>query len=72
MAQGYTSNMVLDTDTTLAANSNYVAPSEKAVKTYIDNHAVTTDVTITGSGTVASPLSIAVMTGNLLARIWMG
>jgi hypothetical protein len=38
MAQGYTTNQVLDTDVTLAANSDYIAPSEKAVKTYIDAH----------------------------------
>ena len=36
MTQGYTTNQVLDTDVTLAANSDYIAPSEKAVKTYID------------------------------------
>ena len=36
--QGFTTPQVLDTDGTLAANSDYIAPSEKAVKTYIDAH----------------------------------
>jgi hypothetical protein len=38
MSQGFTIPQVLDTDGALAANSDYVAPSEKAVKTYIDAH----------------------------------
>jgi hypothetical protein len=36
MSQGFTTPQVLDTDVTLANNSDYLAPSEKAVKTYID------------------------------------
>lgn len=37
MTQGFTTPQVLDTDVTLSANSDYVAPSEKAVKAYIDS-----------------------------------
>lgn len=41
MSQGFTKNVPLDTDGTLAANSDYIAPSQKATKTYVDNSAET-------------------------------
>jgi hypothetical protein len=36
MAQGFAKGITIDTDPTLAANSDLVVPSQKAVKTYID------------------------------------
>jgi hypothetical protein len=40
MAQGFTNEQPLDTDGTLSANSDYIAPSEKAVRTYIGINSV--------------------------------
>ena len=36
MSQGFTKAITLDTDGTLAANSDALVPSQKAVKTYVD------------------------------------
>jgi hypothetical protein len=36
MSQGYTKSNPIDTDGTLSANSDFLLPSQKAVKTYID------------------------------------
>lgn len=36
MSQGYTSGIPIDTDGTLSANSDFLVPSQKAVKTYVD------------------------------------
>lgn len=40
MTQGYTKALPLDTDTTLTANSDLLACSQKAIKTYVDNKGV--------------------------------
>ena len=56
MAQGYTKGLPLDIDGTLAANSDAIVPSQKAVKTYVDAHAgggggtTTNSLTINNSG----------------------
>ena len=50
--QGYTRGLVIDTDATLSANSNLVAPSQQAVKSYVDNNSgslTQTTITINGS-----------------------
>jgi hypothetical protein len=36
MSQGYTKSNPIDTDGTLSANSDFLLPSQKAVKTYVD------------------------------------
>lgn len=36
MSQGFTSGIPIDTDGTLSANSDFLVPSQKAVKTYVD------------------------------------
>lgn len=57
MSQGFTKGIPIDTDGTLSANSDFIVPSQKAVKTYVDNHAISVDgVTITGDGTPGNPL----------------
>ena len=49
MSQGFTKNIPIDTDGTLSANSDFIVPSQKAVKTYVDgkvhNLTVTTQTT---------------------------
>jgi hypothetical protein len=57
MAQGTTKGVPIDTDPTLAANSDLLVPSQKAIKTYIGSK-------ITGSGTT-NYLSKWSSTGNL-------
>jgi hypothetical protein len=44
--QGYTRGLVIDTDATLSADSDLVAPSQKAVKSYVDNSLSQTTITI--------------------------
>lgn len=48
MSQGFTKGVPVDTDVNLAANSDLLIPSQKAVKTYVDTHVAA------GSGTVTS------------------
>ena len=61
MSQGFTRDIPIDTDGTLSANSDFVVPSQKAVKTYVDTEiaAIVTgladgdygDVVVSGGGT---------------------
>jgi hypothetical protein len=37
MAQGTTKGVPIDVDSTLAADSDLLVPSQKAIKTYVDN-----------------------------------
>ena len=48
MSQGFTKGVPVDTDVNLAADSDLLIPSQKAVKTYVDTHVAA------GSGTVTS------------------
>lgn len=52
MSQGFTKQQVLDTDPTLAGDSDYIAPSQSAVKAYVDNQ--THDASDITSGTMAT------------------
>jgi hypothetical protein len=38
MSQGYTKGIPIDTDNTLALNSDFIVPSQKAVKGYVDTN----------------------------------
>jgi hypothetical protein len=38
MAQGSTKGVPIDTDNTLSLNSDLVVPSQKAIKSYVDNN----------------------------------
>jgi len=51
MGQGFTKSITLDTDGTLAANSNMLVSSQKAVKTYVDASVVNQVPFISGSDT---------------------
>lgn len=61
MAQGTTKGVPIDTDPLLAANSDLLVPSEKAVRTYIAANsgitALTGDVTASGTGSVAATIA---------------
>ena len=50
--QGFTKCIPIDTDGTLSANSDFLVPSQKAVKTYVDTEiaAVSGVSTITDKG----------------------
>jgi hypothetical protein len=50
MAQGTTKGVPIDIDATLAANSDSLVPSQKAIKSYVDD-AVGVTVTLTGEVT---------------------
>jgi len=52
MSQGFTKAITLDTDGTLAADSDMLVASQKAVKTYVDN-----SVSGLGAGDVVGPAS---------------
>ena len=62
MSQGFTKDIPIDTDGTLSANSDFVVPSQKAVKTYVDTEIASIvtglsdgdygDVVVSSSGTV--------------------
>lgn len=47
MSQGYTSGIPISTDGTLSANSDGLIPSQKAVKTYVDNADALKQATLT-------------------------
>jgi hypothetical protein len=53
MAQGTTKGVPIDTDPLLAADSDLLVPSQKAIKTYVDNSNLTQVTSVSG----ASPLS---------------
>lgn len=64
MAQGTTKGVPIDTDPTLAANSNQLVASQAAVKTYVG-------VTIAGSALpVTSTANQILLSGNLSAPSW--
>ena len=52
MSQGFTKGAAIDTDGTLSANSDFLIPSQKAVKTYVDTEiaAVSAVSTVTDNG----------------------
>jgi hypothetical protein len=52
MGQGYTKGIPLDSDGTLSANSDFLAPTQKAVKTYVDTGLATKQATLTGDESV--------------------
>jgi len=51
MAQGTTKGVPIDVDPTLAADSDLLVPSQKAIKTYVDTANSTKQDTITGAAT---------------------
>jgi hypothetical protein len=55
MSQSFTSEQLLDTDVTLSFNSDYLAASQKATKTYVDARA---NATHTGEVTGATTLTV--------------
>lgn len=65
-----TNNYNLDTDTTLGGNnaSDYVIPSQKAIKDYVDNHSSTTDQTYTPTSTNAQS-GVAIAGAGFLTSI---
>ena len=52
--QGFTKNIPLDTDTNLASNSDFIVPTQKAVKAYADTKESTTNKATTMTGNEAS------------------
>jgi hypothetical protein len=55
MGQGYTKGIPLDSDGTLALNSDFLIPTQKAVKTYVDTGLATKQPTLTGDESVLLP-----------------
>jgi len=76
MAQGFTRGVPIDIDPTLAADSDLLVPSQKAIKTYVDNEVAVVNstkqdvLTLTTTGTsgpatlVGSTLNIPQYTGG--------
>jgi len=54
MSQSFSKSVPIDTDINLAADSNLLVPSQKAVKAYVDNNIINGAIT---SITVNSPLT---------------
>ena len=54
MAQGTTRGVPIDTDPLLAADSDLLVPSQKAIKTYVDNSNLTQVTSVSGSAPIAS------------------
>jgi len=54
MAQGTTKGVPIDIDPLLAADSDLLVPSQKAVKTYIDNSNVNQVTSVTGTSPIVS------------------
>ena len=76
MAQGTTKGVPIDVDPTLAANSDLLVPSQKAVKTYV-NTAVSSkqdtlvsnvNIKTVNSETLLGPGNVAIPAG----MTWMG
>lgn len=55
MGQGFTKGIPVDIDSTFSANSDALVPSQKAVKSYVDNGLATKQNTLTGSESVLLP-----------------
>jgi hypothetical protein len=63
MSQGFIAGIPIDTDVTLAANSDLLVPSQKAVKTFVDTAvggiSTNTDGVYTeGDGSVLTPVNL--------------
>jgi hypothetical protein len=54
MAQGTTKGVPIDIDPLLAADSDLLVPSQKAIKTYVDNSNVNQVTSVTGTSPIAS------------------
>jgi hypothetical protein len=71
MAQGTTKGVPIDIDPLLAADSDLLVPSQKAVKTYIDNSNVNQVTSVTGTSPIVSTggttpvISIPAATGSI-------
>ena len=64
MTQGSTKGVPIDTDPTLAANSDQLVCSQKAIKTYVD-------VTIAGDALpVTATANQVLLSQNLAAPVW--
>lgn len=66
MSQSFTRGVPIDTDPTLANNSNLLVPSQYAIKTYVDNL-----VGVSGSGPIivnvtTTPYTVTPITGNYI------
>lgn len=57
MSQGFTSGIPIDTNTSLLPDSDFLVPSQHAVKTYVDNE-------IAGAGTVTSVAALTLGTSG--------
>jgi GTP:adenosylcobinamide-phosphate guanylyltransferase len=76
MAQGTTKGVPIDVDPTLAANSDLLVPSQKAIKTYVDTANSTKQNTLVSnvniktvnSETLLGPGNVAIPAG----MNWMG
>jgi hypothetical protein len=65
VAQGYSSGGAsVDTDGTLAANSDLMVPSQKAVKTYVDSVSTGSITSLTGEVTATGPGASAATIAN--------
>ena len=70
MAQGTTKGVPIDTDPLLTADSDLLVPSQKAIKTYVDNSNINQVTSVTGtspivsSGGTAPVISIPQATGS--------
>tara|TARA_R110002020_G_scaffold160173_6_gene344539 strand:+ start:87 stop:584 length:498 start_codon:yes stop_codon:yes gene_type:complete len=64
----------IDTDVTLAANSDTLVPSQKAIKTYVDNASLTIETTtgVTHSLTTTAGQTVCVWAKGHLARGMIG
>ena len=58
MAQGTTKGVPIDVDPLLAADSDLLVPSQKAIKTYVDTENSTKQDTITGAATTITSLDL--------------
>jgi len=71
MAQGTTKGVPIDIDSTLAANSDLLVPSQKAIKTYVDNSNANQVTSVTGTSPIVSTggttpvISIPAATGSI-------
>lgn len=70
MAQGTTKGVPIDTDPLLANNSDLLVPSQKAIKTYVDNSNANQVTSVTGTSPIVSTggttpvISIPTATGS--------
>ena len=76
MAQGTTKGVPIDVDPTLAADSDLLVPSQKAIKTYVDTENSTKQDTLVSGTNIKTINSESVVgAGNIAipaGMTWMG